>query len=65
LCLFPLCLIQYFFWEYRMEENIRISTSIVLSVFSVFIIVIVFSLYSVVPRLAVENLMPVIKIIVL
>jgi hypothetical protein len=48
-----------------MDENIRTSTSIVLSVFSVFIIVIVFSLYSVVPRLAVENLMPVIKIIVL
>jgi hypothetical protein len=48
-----------------MDENIRTSTSIVLSVFSVFIIVIVFSLYSVVPRLAVENLMPVIEIIVL
>jgi hypothetical protein len=30
-----------------------------------FIIVIVVSLYSVVPRLAVENLLPVIKIIVL
>jgi hypothetical protein len=30
-----------------------------------FIIVIVFSLYSVVPRLAVENLLPAIKIIVL
>jgi hypothetical protein len=48
-----------------MEENIRISTSIVLSVFSLFIIVIVFSLYSVVPRLAVDNLLPVTKIIVL
>jgi len=46
-----------------MEENIRTSTSIVLSVLSLFIIVIVFSLYSIVPRLAVENLLHVIKII--